>query len=847
MHSRFRPRFLSLEDRCTPTTLSVTNLNDDGPGSLRQAILSAENETANPGADTIVFSGAAVGGTVNLLSFDNRAAGTADDTQPVGPTAFILTTPVTLLGTGETITRATGSANFRLFQVTAAGTLTIQNLTLSNGMAQGGAALNGGGAAGLAGAIYNQGTLVVQGCTLTGNQAIGGGNAGVGTNGGGGLGGPGDAGNNGGAPNGGAFGGGGTGGSGGFGGGGGSGNSGGAGGFGGGGGFGTGLNGGGGGFGGGGGNGNISSGGIGGQGGFGGGFGGAGFDPLRGGGGAGMGGAVFNQGGSVTIVNSTIAGNTARGADSIGAGTGGGSGLGGGVFSLNGSLTLTNATIAGNTVIRGHGGFQDGDASGGAVYVVGLNVGTVTPTQNVAISLDNSILANSTGGADLVFGIGDGIPLIQTNGGRTIVTTSIPATPAILPSSIDIVADAKLGALQNNGGFTPTMALLAGSTAIDTGSNAAVAPGAGGRDQRGGGFVRIFGGTVDIGAVEIQPTPAVRGLSAGGPLDGTGLPISSQTGQLQAGTVQTFFAGATVNVRTATVDVTGDGVADYVGGTGPGSATRFVVLDGVTGKVVADVSPFEATFTGGVFIAGGDVDGDGKADVVVTPDQGGGPIAAVYSGAKLTAGMTGDAAQITRFFGIEDAAFRGGARPAMGDLTGDGVADLVVSAGFLGGPRVAVFGGPSIAAGAPTHLVGDFFAFENTLRNGAFVAVGDVNRDGIGEIAFGGGPGGGPRVRLFDGAKLLTAPAFANLDAIADIAQLANYFAGDSALRGGVRLTLADANGDGMNDLLAGSGTDEPSQVRVFLAANLLTNPSPAADQFFDPFGATLENGVFVG
>jgi hypothetical protein len=417
----------------------------------------------------------------------------------------------------------------------------------------------------------------------------------------------------------------------------------------------------------------------------------------------------------------------------------------------------------------------------------------------------------------------------------------------VLPGTIDVVADAKLGALQNNGGFTPTMAPQAGSTAIDTGSNPAVAPGAGGADQRAGGYVRIFGEVVDVGAVEVQPTPAVRGLAVGGTVDGTGLPTSTQTGQLQPGTPLVFFPGTNVDVRIATVDVTGDGVADFVGGTGPGSVTRVVVLDGQTGKVVADISPFEAAFTGGLFVAGGDVDGDGTADVVVAPDQGGGPIVAVYSGAKLTAGMNGDAAQIVRFFGIEDPAFRGGARPAMGDLTGDGAADLVVSAGFQGGPRVAIFGGPSIAAAAPTHLVGDFFAFESTLRNGAFVAVGDVNRDGIGEIAFGGGPGGGPRVRLFDGAKLLVAPAFHNLDDVGGGAQLANFFAGDSALRGGVRLTLTDANGDGATDLLAGSGTDEPSQVRAFLAANLLTNGNPTADQLFDPFGTLLSGGVFVG
>ncbi len=158
-------RIEQLEDRTTPATFTVTSLADAGGGSLRDAIDQAN--TVND-ADTIVFAGAAVGGTINLSTFDNRPASTTDDLQPVGPTALIITSPITIQGTGETITR-TGATAFRLFQVTAFfGNLTLQNLTLTNGLAQGGAGSGvGGGAAGLGGAIYNQGTLSISGSTLT--------------------------------------------------------------------------------------------------------------------------------------------------------------------------------------------------------------------------------------------------------------------------------------------------------------------------------------------------------------------------------------------------------------------------------------------------------------------------------------------------------------------------------------------------------------------------------------------------------------------------------------------------------------------------------------------------------
>jgi ELWxxDGT repeat protein len=361
-------------------------------------------------------------------------------------------------------------------------------------------------------------------------------------------------------------------------------------------------------------------------------------------------------------------------------------------------------------------------------------------------------------------------------------------------------------------------------------------------------WAAVSGSQAGIDVVPAPPPPRLPVPAlAGGQADGTAIAYTPSGGRYGRGCTLTFFPGLGVDVRTATADVNGDGVPDFVGGTGPGTPTQVVVLDGKTEVALATLSPFEVGFTGGVYVAAADLDGDGKAEVVVSPDRGGGPVVAVYGDAKLTAGRTGDAAQVVRFFGIDDLAFRGGARAALGDINGDGVPGLVVSAGFGGGPRVAIFDGESVAAGSPTpvKLVADFFAFEPSLRNGAFVAAGDVDGDGRADLAFGGGAGGAPRVRVFDGAKLLATAPFPNLDAV-PAAQAANFFAGDPSLRGGVRLALRDAGGGGKADLVTGSGEGEPSRVRVFNAANLLAGGT-TPDQEIDPFGATLAGGVFVG
>jgi len=249
------------------------------------------------------------------------------------------------------------------------------------------------------------------------------------------------------------------------------------------------------------------------------------------------------------------------------------------------------------------------------------------------------------------------------------------------------------------------------------------------------------------------------------------------------------FPGSTGGVRTTSADFNGDGVADLVVGTGPGRPTRVRILDGVTQQELFAVDPFEPGFTGGVFVAAGDVTGDGVAELVITPDEGGGPRVRVFNGVGF--------GPVIDFFGIADPNFRGGARAAVGDLNGDGSGDLIVAAGFGGGPRVAGFDGRSLAGGSPASLFADFFAFELGLRNGVYVAAGDLDGDGFAEVVVGGGPGGGPRVSAFGGWPLVAAGR---------PVALADYFAGDTASRGGVRVAVKDLNGDGRADLVTGSG-----------------------------------------
>lgn len=254
-------------------------------------------------------------------------------------------------------------------------------------------------------------------------------------------------------------------------------------------------------------------------------------------------------------------------------------------------------------------------------------------------------------------------------------------------------------------------------------------------------------------------------------------------------------------LRSVTADVNGDGVTDIIFATGPGGPSKFTIVDGSTGFAMINAEVvFGKEFTGGLFLATADMNGDGRDDIIVSPDQGGGGRVSIYKYAS------GGVTRIGDFFGIDDIFFRGGARVAAADMNGDGRADLIVGAGFGGGPRIALFDGRTVQQARPQKFVGDFFAFPGDaalkLRNGVYVTAGDVNGDGKADLIFGAGPGGGPQVYILDGATILSGNV-----ANAQKTPLKSFFAFDVNDRGGVRVAVKDVDGDGHLDLIASSGT----------------------------------------
>ncbi|HEX7948274.1 MAG TPA: VCBS repeat-containing protein, partial [Phenylobacterium sp.] len=162
----------------------------------------------------------------------------------------------------------------------------------------------------------------------------------------------------------------------------------------------------------------------------------------------------------------------------------------------------------------------------------------------------------------------------------------------------------------------------------------------------------------------------------GGETGGVVTPYS--TPGLSAGGAVTPYPGYAGGVRVAVGDVNGDGVADLVTGTSSGGPV-IKVFDGKTGAEVRAFNAFAPSFTGGVRVAVGDLNGDGAADIVVGAGEG--------SAVRVFDGLTLDT---LHSFNAFDAGFTGGVSVAVGQ-DDDGRAALIVGAGAGGAPVVNIY------------------------------------------------------------------------------------------------------------------------------------------------------------
>lgn len=535
-----------------------------------------------------------------------------------------------------------------------------------------------------------------------------------------------------------------------------------------------------------------------------------------------IGGGISASFAEVELVNSTISGNAAQ--------RGGGLylsaaysqyGPDGGSdeevpYYTTGPANIKNCTISGNVA--------------SALAVNGIGGGVYSRRD---VNLANTIIAANSAVVDSDIHSAPAIPpagvpdantffsffsLIQNKGAADVVDQG--------GSIFNVVP--LLGSLKNNGGPTNTVALLTGSRGIDEGDPAFPPPP--NTDQRG--FPRIVNSRIDIGAFEVQPAvvppvqppqppqPPPTNLNAvgSGPRGDATVRVYDNSGKLLIA-FQPFDSTFTGEIHVATGDINGDGVEDVVTGAGPGGGPHVQSYDGkalLSGKAERIISAlgsyfaYNPGFRGGVHVAIGDVNGDGKGDIVTGAGPGGGPHVVAWDS------VTGNA--ITSFFAYNPS-FTGGVQVGAGSFLGNGAAQIVTGPGEGGGPHVRVFNNGSV--------IKEFFAFSASFLGGVYVAAGDVTGDGIADVVTGAGAGGGPHVKVFDGVNLNVVRSF--------YAYVANF-------AGGVRVATANLDADVNAEIIVGAGPLGGPHVRF--VDNDVDNTQLAS---FYSIDKNFNGGVFVG
>lgn len=257
------------------------------------------------------------------------------------------------------------------------------------------------------------------------------------------------------------------------------------------------------------------------------------------------------------------------------------------------------------------------------------------------------------------------------------------------------------------------------------------------------------------------------------------------------------------SVVVALGDVNGDGSSDIILSAVTPDGTEIQVID-TDGTTLAGFYVLDPSVIPGASLAGGDLDGDGKAEIVL----GGGPTTApwppVANGPdQRVVVYEADGTRVGGFTAYPGL-FQGGVRVALANLNTDARPEIVTAPGVGMEPELSVFSQDWVSGRDRGTRLAHFLAFEPSFKGGVSVATGDVDGDGQAEIVAGAGPGRPGEVRVFDLQGRIRQ----------------SFLAFGPAYRGGLSVASGDLNADGQAEVvvgtLSGALTQPGPRVRAF-------------------------------
>ena len=248
--------------------------------------------------------------------------------------------------------------------------------------------------------------------------------------------------------------------------------------------------------------------------------------------------------------------------------------------------------------------------------------------------------------------------------------------------------------------------------------------------------------------------------------------------------------------RVAAGDVDGDGLDELIVGLDTGG--WIAVLDDAAHNfalmrwIQVPWAAYNAA-NGKVYPAAGDIDGDGRAEIVAGLGTGGAGWFAIFNDASAGYALVGWRQVVWAAYNAGD----GSTRPAVANVNGTGPAEIILGLGPGSDGWIEVFGGSDSSYAHQSWMQVPWTTY--TTANGeTFVSAGDIDGDGRGEIVVGLGAGGGGWIHIFNDA----AASYASLRWI----QTSWAAFNNTASAGAIHPAVGDIDGDGFAEIVMGLG-----------------------------------------
>ena len=264
-------------------------------------------------------------------------------------------------------------------------------------------------------------------------------------------------------------------------------------------------------------------------------------------------------------------------------------------------------------------------------------------------------------------------------------------------------------------------------------------------------------------------------------------------------------------LKIASGDIDGDSRDEIITGAGPDGGPHVQVFD-MNGNFMWQTMAFDERFKGGIDVAAGDVNGDGKDEIIVSQLSGGQAWIKIYK-------ANGRKTILADFLAFASS-FQGGCHIAAGDVDGDGKDEIIAGAGSSGRPHIRVFDGKGNWTGWDT------FAFHEDFRGGVDLVSEDIDNDGRDEIIVAQNSFGQAWVKVYRANRKKTI--------------VSEFLAYAPNFKGGTNIGAGDLDQDGKAEIITGANAGGGPHVRVFKASG-----QPKSISFF-PYPLDFQGGVNV-